>query len=65
MNSVDPFASPVIDQETIMKNVSFWRRKNGLNRQNKFRNEPRILKLSGKKIIIDVNPNTGECEVGS
>lgn len=50
--------------EQIRLNVLRWRREHQMEapkpRQGKFRNEPRVLKLSQNNVVIDLNRTTGE-----
>lgn len=65
MNSVDPFVECVesVDRRTVMANVNRWRIAHGKPIDHGFKNSPRILKLSGKKVVIPFDHSTGECEV--
>jgi hypothetical protein len=65
MQSVDPFIAytKTVDRQTVMANVNRWRIANGKPIDPGFKNNPRILKLSGKSIAIAIDRSTGECEV--
>lgn len=63
MNSIDPFVLPKtdsVDPQTVAANVKFWRRRHGLVKEPKFRNEPTIIRLSPNKVIVAIDQQLGK-----